>query len=97
MIGKVFTQTLMMMVRLVSGGGGGGNGSTVVETHAGCGVNGGNIESLCCCVVTDTFLSPHRMPPYNDSDYPDLLENLPDSDLTSFSLDFLSANFMKQQ
>lgn len=69
----------------------------VVETHAGCGGVDGGTESLCRCVVTDTFLSPHRMPPYNDTDYPDILENLPDPDFTNFSLDFLHTNFMKQQ
>lgn len=37
------------------------------------------------------------MPPYNDPDYPDILENLPDPDFCNFSLDFLQTNFMKQQ
>ncbi|KAG0715007.1 hypothetical protein GWK47_012883 [Chionoecetes opilio] len=35
--------------------------------------------------------------PYNDNDYPDILENLPDPDFTNFSLDFLHTSFMKQQ
>ncbi|XP_045119037.1 signal transducer and activator of transcription 5B-like isoform X2 [Portunus trituberculatus] len=42
-------------------------------------------------------LSDFPMPPYNDTDYPDILENLPDPDFTNFSLDFLHTNFMKQQ
>lgn len=36
------------------------------------------------------------MPPY-DTEYPDILDNLPDSDFANFSLDFLNTNFMKQQ
>ncbi|XP_050693053.1 signal transducer and activator of transcription 5B-like isoform X3 [Eriocheir sinensis] len=42
-------------------------------------------------------LSDFPMPPYNDPDYPDILENLPDPDFSNFSLDFLQTNFMKQQ
>lgn len=44
-------------------------------------------------VVTDMFLSPHRVP-YNDNDYLDL-ENLPDPEhLPDFNIDFLQTNFM---
>ncbi|XP_066977172.1 signal transducer and activator of transcription 5B isoform X2 [Macrobrachium rosenbergii] len=41
--------------------------------------------------------SVSTMPPYNDTDYPDILENLPDTDFTDINLDFLQTNFMKPQ
>lgn len=37
------------------------------------------------------------MHPYNDTDYPDILENLPDTDFTDINLDFLQTSFMKPQ